>query len=352
MELYHPTKGLKGIRSVLNQFNEATLSEWQRTMLRERLLILSWYDHNGSNQVRTAVEFNTSRSHVQKLLKIRSIEGLGGLIPVRTGPKHKRGTELTSDEKHEIERYASWFPDWGHKKLSIFFPQHSASTVYRYLVQKGLLVKKRCPGFHKKPTPRSAWKVKRIRLPSDYDVKEPGDLVVLDSIIEYVGTNFKKLYFVCCTDIATRISIAVAIDHHSSVVAREVLKKMKYVLQTDIKAVLTDNGSEFLAYFQKACEDEKIAHFFSRPRTPKDNPVAERFNKSLQQGFYWRCDLTQKIHLINDALADWLIEFNTIRPHESLFMRPPAAVYFSLFYKHRLQTQGVHLKLWYRTLAC
>ena len=130
------------------------------------------------------------------------------------------------------------------------------------------------------------------------------------------------------------------------------LKKMKYVLQTDIKAVLTDNGSEFLAYFQKACEDEKIAHFFSRPRTPKDNPIAERFNKSLQQGFYWRCDLTQPLTSINKALADWLIEFNTVRPHESLSMRPPAAVYFSLFYKHRLTNPGVHLKLWNRTCSC
>ena len=53
MQLYHPTKGLKGIRSVLNQFNEASLSEWQRNILRERLLILSWYDHNGCNQLRT-----------------------------------------------------------------------------------------------------------------------------------------------------------------------------------------------------------------------------------------------------------------------------------------------------------
>ena len=271
------------------------------------------------------------------------------MIPIRTGPKHKRGTELLFSEKIEIERYASWFPDWGHKKLQIFFPQHSSSTVYRYLAQKGLLVRNRCPGFHKKPTPRSAWKIKRIRLPEDYPVRKPGDLVVLDSIIEYVGPNFKKLYFVCCTDIATRISIAVATDHHSSVVAREVLKKMAYVLQMNIKAVLTDNGSEFLAYFQKACEDEKITHFFNRPRTPKDNPVAERFNKSLQQGFYWRCDLTQPLHLINEALADWLIEFNTLRPHESLSMRPPAAVYFSLFYRHRLSSPGVHLKLWNRT---
>jgi len=71
MKLYHPTKGLKGIRTALNQFNESLLSSWQRDVLRERLMILRWYDLNGRNQKRTAREFETSRSHIQKLLHIR-----------------------------------------------------------------------------------------------------------------------------------------------------------------------------------------------------------------------------------------------------------------------------------------
>ena len=177
----------------------------------ERLLILSWYDHNGQNQTKTAEEFKTSRSHIQKLIHIRKTEGLGGLI----------------------------------------------------------------------------------------SPNNPGDLVVLDSIVEFIGPNFKKLYFVCCTDIATRIAFAMATETHNSKVPRELLQKMEDILQTPIKAVLTDNGSEFLAYFHKACTDQKIEHFFTRPRTPKDNAIAERFNETLQQGFYWRCDLTQPVYLIN-----------------------------------------------------
>jgi len=350
MKLYHPTRGLKGIRKVLNQFNENLLRPWQRDMLRERLMILRWYDLNGRNQKRTAREFETSRSHVQKLIHIRENEGLGGLIPMKTGPKSKRGFKLLSSEKMEIERYASWFPDWSHKKLKIFF-KHSESTIYRYLKSKNMLVKNRCPGYHKKPAPRSSWKVKRVRLPEDYPVKNPGDLVVLDSIVEYIGPNFEKLYFICCIDVATRIALAVATEKHSSVLPGKMLRKMSELLQTDINAVLTDNGSEFLAYFQKACEDEGIIRFFTRPRTPKDNAIAERFNQTLQKGFYWRCDLTQSVYKINEALTDWLIEYNIQRPHETLDMRPPIAVYFNLFYKTRL-SQGVHLKLWNRTFFC
>jgi len=350
MKLYHPTKGLKGIRTALNQFNESLLSPWQRDILRERLMILRWYDLNGRNQKRTAREFETSRSHIQKLLHIRRDEGLGGLIPKKTGPKEKRGFSLLFSEKMKIERYALWFPDWSHKKLKIFF-KHSSSTIYRYLKSKDMLVRNRCPGYHKKPTPRSSWQIKRMILPEDYPIRSPGDLIVLDSIVEYIGPNFEKLYFVCCIDIATRIALAVATDKHTSVVPREMLRKMAELLQTNIKAVLTDNGSEFLAYFQKACEDEGISHFFTRPRTPKDNAIAERFNQTLQKGFYWRCDLTQPIYKINEALTDWLIEYNIQRPHETLDMRPPIAVYFNLFYKPRFDKE-VHLKLWNRTSIC
>ena len=242
-------------------------------------------------------------------------------------------------------------PGLGTQEIEDIFFKQSNSTIYRYLKSKYLLVRKRCPGYHKKPTPRSSWKVKRVRLPEDYPIRNPGDLVVLDSIVEYIGPNFEKLYFVCCIDVATRIALAVATDKHTSVVPREMLQKMAELLQTEIKAVLTDNGSEFLAYFQKACEDEGIYHFFTRPRTPKDNAIAERFNQTLQKGFYWRCDLTQPINKINLALASWLIEYNIQRPHETLDMRPPVAVYFNLFYKARFDS-GVHLKLWNRTQDC
>ncbi|QQR54740.1 hypothetical protein IPG41_06165 [Candidatus Peregrinibacteria bacterium] len=66
MEQYNMTKGIRGLRRLLRQFNEATLKPWQRDVLRERILILDWYDHNGKNKAKTARAFETSRSHVQK----------------------------------------------------------------------------------------------------------------------------------------------------------------------------------------------------------------------------------------------------------------------------------------------
>jgi transposase InsO family protein len=261
---------------------------------------------------------------------------------------------LSSEEKIRIETLAMNYPDWSHKKLAPYLKDTKEGVVYRYLKEKNLLVRNRCPGFFKKPDAATKWIIKRIRLPHDHEHNMPGDLVALDSMVEYIGPHRKKLYFICAIDIATRIGIAVATTKHTAKEAAKVLKLMKQVLGVSIDAVLTDNGSEFLGDFHDACKQEKILHFFSRPRTPKDNAINERFNQTVQKGFYWRCDLTKPVEEINEKLAEWLIEYNCLRVHESLNMRPPVAEYFTTFYKVRLQSQidlEVYPRLWNRTQA-
>ena len=355
MTVYRRTfLGLRGIRTVLKQFDESKLTEWQRDLLKERLKLLAWYDANGKNKKATANHFATSRSHISKLVNLRDEGGMYALVPDKPGPKHKRGVNLNNKQKIEIEKVAWKYKDWGHKKLKKYIDGIEASTIYRYLKEKDMLVRNRCPGFHKKiPKGTTKWKVKRIRLPDDYEHNLPGDLVALDSIVEYVGPNRNKLYFICALDLATRVGIAVATKKHSSREARKVLQLISEVLQVRVDAVLTDNGSEFLGDFQVACEKETIEHFFTRPRTPKDNACAERFNQTLQRGFYWRCALTKPLDEINDKLASWLIEYNCLRPHESLDMMTPTEKYFKTFYRSRIRLHGyeqVYSRLWNRTV--
>ena len=347
MQVYFSAYGIRGIRRVLKQFDEGELSQYQRDILHHRLRVIEFCRTNGKNISLTARQFHTSRSHVRRLVHTKEKKGLGGLIPIASGPKYKRGDRLRHRERVEIEKYARLFPDWGHRKLKMFL-EPSESTIYRYLKRKERLVRNRCPGYFKKPTPRSGWRIERKKLPKNFGIEKPGDLIVRDSIVEYVGPNFKKLYFVTCVDLATRIGFALATEHHSSLQASKLLRLMEGVLQTKIKAVLTDNGSEFLAHFHKACVDHGISHFFTRPRTPKDNAACERFNQTLQKNFYWRTNLEKPIHQINADLIEWLIEYNIIRPHETLHMRPPAAYYFTAFYTPRSH-KGVDLRLWHRT---
>ena len=65
----------------------------------------------------------------------------------------------------------------------------------------------------------------------------------------------------------------------------------------------TDNGSEFALEFEKATAKLGIQRYFSRVKTPKDNPEIERFNENLDY--------------------EWLIEYNFNRPHQSLAYLTP-----------------------------
>jgi len=64
-------------------------------------------------------------------------------------------------------------------------------------------------------------------------------------------------------------------------VAKDFLYRLHYLIDAPIANIQTDNGSEFADQFKEALLDLKIAHWFSRARTPQDNAVAERFNQTI-----------------------------------------------------------------------
>lgn len=53
------------------------------------------------------------------------------------------------------------------------------------------------------------------------------------------------------------------------------------LVEGKIKAVLSDNSSEFQKHFIEAYQQLKITRFNSRVKTPKDNPEAVRMIKNL-----------------------------------------------------------------------
>ena len=52
-----------------------------------------------------------------------------------------------------------------------------------------------------------------------------------------------------------------------------------------VRRVRTDNGSEYVGKeFQLICEHEGIIHETTPPYTPEHNGIAERYNRTLQEG--------------------------------------------------------------------
>jgi len=79
--------------------------------------------------------------------------------------------------------------------------------------------------------------------------------------------------------------------------------------------VQRDNGNKFGKYFEDACKQLGLQHYFSRVRTLKEHAEIERFNKTIEQEFVQMGHYIDDVELFNPLLTEWLIEYNFNRPH-------------------------------------
>ena len=143
-----------------------------------------------------------------------------------------------------------------------------------------------------------------------------GFLLQIDSLVIY--WNNLKRYILTAIDKYSKIAFARVYTTHSSYNARDFLYRLNYLLDGKIENIQTDNGSEFLKYFDKTCQNLNINHYFSRTHTPKDNAVLERFNRTLQEEFINQGNFDLDVNRFNSRMTEWLIEYNFRRPHQAL----------------------------------
>jgi len=126
-------------------------------------------------------------------------------------------------------------------------------------------------------------------------------------------------YLLTAIDEISKLAYARLYTTHSSKKAADFLKRLHYLTEGEMINLHHDNGSEFEKDFKKACAQLSLPQWYSRARTPTDNPVLERFNRTIQEEFVEMIDIgVEDVNLFNQRLLDWLIEYNSIRPHETL----------------------------------
>jgi len=111
--------------------------------------------------------------------------------------------------------------------------------------------------------------------------------------------------------------------HANSYNSADFLNRLMYLTNGKIENIQTDNGSEFEKHFRHSCEKLNLKRYHSRPRTPKDNPVVERFNRTLRNEFIDLGNFNPDVVQFNRNLTEWLIEYNFYRPHNSLNNETP-----------------------------
>ena len=93
----------------------------------------------------------------------------------------------------------------------------------------------------------------------------------------------------------------------------------------DVEAVLTDNGSAYVsAIHALCCRQLGIRHLRTRPRRPQTNGKAERFIRTMLNGWAYGA-IYRSSRERTAALDGWLWHYNHRRRHSALGRQPPAS---------------------------
>jgi transposase InsO family protein len=160
-------------------------------------------------------------------------------------------------------------------------------------------------------------KTNKARVVKGEMMLRPGQQVQIDTITRF-DLNVKR-YIVTAVDLYSRFAFAYTYKSLSSKIALDFYQKLEIVAPFKVQAVKTDNGLEFEGHFDSHLKQNNITHFFSYPRTPKSNAFVERFNRTIQEEFVDRnISMIENPQTFNSKLIDYLVFFNSVRPHRSL----------------------------------
>jgi len=323
----------------MRQFNifkgtKGWISMWERVVrfrdmiqaiAQKRAATLTFWQKYGLEATKEA--FGVSRATLfrwQRKLKETSGK-LEALNKQSTAPKHKRKREIPEAVVNLILAEREQDPRLGKDKLAVLLREdkiadYSASTVGRMLAdlkKRGTLSNPKKLSFYA----RTGRLIERNTKPRKVKLRSKGhsgDLVKADTVIRF--TNGIKRYLLTALDCERKFAFAYAYTSRSSKNAAEFLRTFQSVAPFSITHIQTDNGSEFANHFEAEVTTSGLVHFHTYPRCPKMNAEIERFNRTVVEAFVNRNRqlLAYDLEAFNQKLIEWLLWYNTRRPHQSL----------------------------------
>lgn len=136
----------------------------------------------------------------------------------------------------------------------------------------------------------------------------------------YGGRAFRTLNVI---DEGNREALAIEIGH--SIPCARVLRVLEdlVALHGAPTAVRLDNGPELTAGdFADWCEERDIAVHYIQPGKPDQNAYIERFNRSYRHEVL-DAYVFRSLAEVRAVTEDWIADYNTARPHDSLGRVPP-----------------------------
>lgn len=286
----------------------------------KRLWWFDWYFSHGRNAERTCRHFNLAKSVFYRWKKRYSP------LNLKTLEDDKR-----TRRPHHLRQMIT--PGWILKKIydiRLDDLEKSKYEIQAELKRQGITVGRSAiqKVINRHTELRNTQHLKRVRKHRNYQIarikaarelkeKDLGSLVQIDT--QYFYVLGKKFYLFSAIDCKSRYGFLYCYKTISSASGKDFLGKLKAYFPFPIKAVNTDNGSEYLLEFHKEVSSWGIPHFFTDPYCPKQNGRVERFHQTAEYEYFnYQEDLLDDLEMINQRCGEFNTKYNTKRFHRSL----------------------------------
>lgn len=308
-----------------------TISITQNNIIvQKRLDTILFFEKHGIHATIDAFKVSKSTVYLWRQILIKSKYNEMSLIPNSTKPKTLRKMIVNPKILSFIKTLREQNYRLGKRKIKSLLDEYcleqsikpiSVSLIGKIINRNNMYYEPRSRIYH---NPNNIPKKKMIkdRLSSQYKTKDPGELLQIDSVVRFEFGI--KRYIITAIDLKSRFTFAFAYKALSSKMALDFMKKLEIVVPFDINGIKTDNGLEFHGEFDDYLKQKGIKHYWSYPRTPKSNAYIERFNRTIQDEFVnANVEYIEDVMVFNKRLIDYLIYYNTVRPHQSLAYETP-----------------------------
>jgi putative transposase len=301
-----------------------------RELSREARQRLKWMDHYKAqgNAALTCRYFGISRQTFYRWKGRYNPRELTSLEVRSRRPKRLRQPTWSRELALAVLHLREQYPRWGKDKLAVLLRgrgwQVSTSMVGRILTRlkaRGVLREPPRTGIS---TRKRVWRRPyAVRKPKGYVVKEPGDLVQVDTLDVRPLPGMVLKHFTA-RDVVSRWDVIEVHTRATATTAAGFLDRLLQRMPFQVRAIQVDGGSEFQAAFETECQRRGLRLFVLPPHSPKLNGSVERAQRTHTEEFYEITDFPLEVAALNQELLAWEHTYNTIRPHQALAYLTPA----------------------------
>jgi len=218
---------------------------------RVRLQWMAYYEADGGNATLTSRHFGISRQTFYRWWRRYDPHWLSSLESGSHRPRRRRPPTWTQEVALAVLHQREQHPRWGKDKLVVLLRQ-SGHKVSTSMVGR-ILTSLKARGVLREPAGRAVSVHRRVharpyavRKPKGYPVREPGDLVQVDTLDLRRVPGVVLKHFTA-RDVVSRWDVLEVHTRATSTLAAQFLTTLQACLPFPLKAIQVDGGSEFAA---------------------------------------------------------------------------------------------------------